>query len=614
MNKKTFKEITCVLNKKQTIRLIGLGIMILIGGILETLGVGSVIPLVQAIVNADEMKKNKWVILIMDDFHISDMNHFIILLLITVIMVFVVKNVFLLLLAYVQAQFVNDNQQKVGSYMLEEYLNRPYEFYLNADIPTIFRILDGDIPSVFTMLMSMISMVTEVVVTACLFVVVFLIDYKMTLFMMGMLIIMTLVITKILKPRLNKLGQDRIDIQSQSGRWRTKAMYGIKDVKVLGHEHFFADYYSKLTKKGVKVSVGYTVLNNAPAKIIETTAIGGILLYIAIAISNGISAASLLPQITAFGVAAVRLIPSINRINTHMTNIAYCQPSLDYVYEHVDFTKYKSMGRYVPDKPKDEAPIEVDDDIKLEDISYRYPNTEKFILDHADMTVPIGKSVGVVGPSGAGKSTAIDIFLGLLRPQEGRVECHDRNVMDNYRSWLSHVGYIPQTIYLSDDSIRDNIAFGVPKDEIDDERIWQVLREAQMEEFVKKLPDGLDTSTGDRGIRISGGERQRLGIARALYHNPEVLVFDEATSALDNATEKAVMEAIDSFHGRKTMLIIAHRLNTIENCDYIYRVENGKITLEKDNTGKNSTGSSDTSEKSVLNNNAGRDSKESSKV
>ena len=156
--------------------------------------------------------------------------------------------------------------------------------------------------------------------------------------------------------------------------------------------------------------------------------------------------------------------------------------------------------------------------------------------------------------------------------------------MDNYRSWLSHIGYIPQTIYLSDDSIRDNIAFGVPEEEIDDDRIWQVLKEAQMEEFVKKLPDGLDTSTGDRGIRISGGERQRLGIARALYHNPDVLVFDEATSALDNATEKAVMEAIESFHGKKTMLIIAHRLNTIENCDYIYKVENGKITLEKDNT------------------------------
>lgn len=586
MNRNTLKEITCVLNKKQTIKLIGLGVMILIGGLLETLGVGSVLPLVQAIINEDKMKHNKWVIMIMNQFNIADMNHFVILLLVAVIMVFVIKNVFLLFLSYIQAKFVNENQQQVGSYMLEEYLNRPYEFYLNADIPTIFRILDGDIPRVFQLLMAMISMVTEIVVTICLFIVVFVIDYKMTLFMMGMLLIMTFVITKVLKPRLNKIGKESIEIQSVAGRWRTKAVYGIKDLKVLGHEHFFASFYDKHTKRGVKVSVEYNVLNNMPGKIIETASIGGILLYIALCISNGISAAQLLPQITAFGVAAVRLIPSINRINTYMTNIAYCQPSLDYVYKNVDFTKYKEIGRYVPDKPKNPKPVVIDNDIEMKDITYKYPNTQKYILNHADMTVPYGKSVGVVGPSGAGKSTVIDIFLGLLRPEKGVIECSGRDVMDNYSSWLSHIGYIPQVIYLSDDSIRDNIAFGVPEEDIDDDRIWQVLREAQLDVFVKKLPEGLDTSTGDRGIRISGGERQRLGIARALYHNPDILVFDEATSALDNVTEKAVMEAINSFHGKKTMVIIAHRLNTIENCDLIYRVENGNIALEKDNIRK----------------------------
>ncbi len=583
MNRNTLKEITSVLNKQQTIRLIGLGIMILIGGLLETLGVGSVLPLVNAITNEEKMRHNEYVILIMKIFHISDMNHFIIFLLITVILIFLIKNVFLLLLSYVQAKFVNENQQCVGSYMLEEYLNRPYEFYLNADIPTIFRILDGDIPRVFQLLMAMISMVTEIVVTVCLFVVVFLIDYKMTVFMMGMLLLMTTVINKILKPRLNKIGKESIEIQSLAGRWRTKAVYGIKDLKVLGHEHFFASFYDKHTKRGVKVSVEYNVLNNMPGKIIETASIGGILFYIAVCIMNGVSANELLPQISAFGVAAVRLIPSINRINTYMTNIAYCQPSLDYVYKNVDFSKYKAMGKFVPDKPQNPEPVTLNDDIYLKGISYKYPNTTKLILNKADMMIPLGRSVGVVGPSGAGKSTVIDVFLGLLKPEDGVIECGGRNVMDNYQSWLSHIGYIPQVIYLSDDSIRDNIAFGVPEDEISDDRIWEVLREAQLDRFVEKLPDGLDTSTGDRGIRISGGERQRLGIARALYHNPEILVFDEATSALDNVTEKAVMEAINSFHGKKTMVIIAHRLNTIENCDMIYRVENGNITLDKDN-------------------------------
>ncbi len=193
------------------------------------------------------------------------------------------------------------------------------------------------------------------------------------------------------------------------------------------------------------------------------------------------------------------------------------------------------------------------------------------------MIVPYGKSVGIMGPSGAGKSTIVDILLGLLKIREGSITCDGVNIFDNYPAWLAQIGYIPQSIYLIDESIRNNIAFGIAEKEIDDDCIWQALEEAQLKEFIKGLPEGLDTTIGDRGIRISGGQRQRLGIARALYHNPEILVFDEATSALDNETEAAVMEAINSFHGRKTMVIIAHRLNTIEKCDIIYKVDAGKI-------------------------------------
>jgi len=198
------------------------------------------------------------------------------------------------------------------------------------------------------------------------------------------------------------------------------------------------------------------------------------------------------------------------------------------------------------------------------------------------MEIPVGKSVGIVGGSGAGKTTIVDVLLGLLQIEEGTITCDGIEVMNQYQNWLSHIGYIPQTIYMLDDSIRNNIAFGVNEKDIDDNRIWEVLAEAQLKEFIESLPEGLDTQIGERGVRISGGQRQRIGIARALYHNPELLIFDEATSALDNDTETAIMEAIEKLHGRKTMVIIAHRLRTIENCDRIYRVENGKMTLEKD--------------------------------
>lgn len=581
MNKDIWKKLSCILNKKQQRQVWGLGVMILIGGLLEMLGVSMILPLANAILDVEGMKQNKYVQMVCNFLHIENMNSFILLLLIVLIFIFVIKNAYLLFLAYVQAKFVSSSQHKAGSYMLEEYLNRPYEFYLNADIPTIFRILDSDIPRAFQLLLSIIKLATELVVAVCLFVLMLVIDFPMTMTMMVLLLLMSFIIVKILKPRLNSLGKENQEVQSIAGRWRTKAVYGIKDVKVLNKEHFFASFYEKHTRRGMELTVKYSVANNLPRAIIETTCMAGVLAYLAICIAAGLNVKNLLTSVTAFAVAVIRLMPSMNRINTYLTDIAYYEPSLDYVYRHVDFTNYKEIGYYVNTPPKDEKPLVIDSDIVLKDITYSYPNTEKKILDHANMTVPYGKSVGVVGPSGAGKSTAIDIFLGLLNPQEGSICCGDRNVLNNHPSWLSHIGYIPQAIYLSDDSIRDNIAFGVDKDKIDDKRVWEVLEEAQMKKFVEALPEGLDTSIGDRGVRVSGGERQRLGIARALYHNPEILVFDEATSALDSATEKAVMEAVNSFHGKKTMVIIAHRLNTIEKCDVIYKVENGKITEQK---------------------------------
>ncbi|MCX4315549.1 MAG: ATP-binding cassette domain-containing protein, partial [Lachnospiraceae bacterium] len=220
-------------------------------------------------------------------------------------------------------------------------------------------------------------------------------------------------------------------------------------------------------------------------------------------------------------------------------------------------------------------------EITLQNISYSYPNSEQHVLEHAQMSVPVGKSVGIVGTSGAGKTTAVDIMLGLLNPQEGQVLADGVDVMSVYTEWLSHIGYIPQTIFMLDDTIRANVAFGLAREEQTDEQVWYALQEAQLAEFVRSLPEGLDTQIGERGVRLSGGQRQRIGIARALYTNPELLIFDEATSALDNETEAAIMESINSLHGRKTMVIIAHRLQTIEGCDMVYRVKDGRIERER---------------------------------
>lgn len=572
--KKLFK----IFNKKQKVKIFGLGIMILIGGVLETLGVSMILPLVTAMMDLENMAKSQYVIRICEILSIENMDHFVIFLLFSVVAIFVIKNIYLLVQTYVQAKFVNKEQAKAVSYMLEEYLNRPYEFYLNADFPTVFRTIDSDVPKVFTVLLEYTRLATEGVVALCLCTVLIIVDFKMTLLMAAILFGMTVIIIKLIKPTLSRMGSRTQALQSQMGKWRLQSIYGIKDVKVLNKESYFVDNFRKYAHENADLTSSYAVFNNTPRLLIETMCVAGILSYLAFSIFKGENVTNLIPQISTFAVAAIRLMPSVTRMNTYITNIAFFEPAVSYVYESVDFTSYKKYGRYISKSKSDEQEIIIKDAIKMEDVSYKYPNTDKLILDRINMNIPVGKSVGIMGPSGSGKTTAVDVLLGLLKIEDGRISCGGRDIFDNYPSWLSHIGYIPQTIFLTDQPIRENVAFGVAPNEIDDNRVWEVIKEAQLTGYVEGLENGIYTPIGDRGIRMSGGQRQRLGIARALYHNPEILIFDEATSALDTDTETAIMEAVDSFHGRKTLIIIAHRLRTIENCDIILKVDEGKVT------------------------------------
>ena len=571
------KKLNYILDRKQKIHLCILAVMIFIGGLLETLSVSALLPVVWMIIDPVKAGNNRIVQAVMQVLGIRDVRSLMIPLLVGMVFMYIFKNLFLLALANEQSRFICYNRNKIISKVLREFLNRPYEFYLDADIPTVFRLTDSDIPHVFTMMMAMISLASECVVFVMLSAVLLLTNWQMLLFLVVVFGLITFVMLVVLKPRISCLGSANQKIQTRIAKWRIQAIYGIKDVKVLHRESFFADNYEESGKVGASVSRKYTVLNTIPRLFIETIFICSILLFLIIQILLGNDISNMIPMFTVFGLAAVRLMPSVNRINTAITEISYCSPCLDYVYENMninELSKKTNQALLPVDPDKD---MQLRREIVLKDITYAYPNTEKKIFDHADMVVPCGKSVGIMGPSGAGKSTIVDILLGLLKIQGGAITCDGVNIFDNYPAWLSQIGYIPQSIYLVDESIRNNIAFGIADEEIDDERIWAVLEEAQLKDFILTLPDGLDTTIGDRGVRISGGQRQRLGIARALYHNPSILVFDEATSALDNDTEAAVMEAINSFHGKKTMVIIAHRLNTIEKCDIVYKVDEGKI-------------------------------------
>lgn len=573
-----FKKLNYILDKRQKINIVVLAVMIFIGGILETLSISAMLPVVWVIIDAESVQQNKYCQWAMNFLHLQDMHEFIITLLALLMIMYLLKNAYLLWLTSEQNRFISGNRNKIISQVLREFLNRPYEFYLDADIPTVFRLTDSDIPNVFSILMALISLASETVVFVLICGVLVATDWRLVLFLVIISGIVTIVMFKVLKPRLNKLGITNQAIQSRIAKWRIQAIYGIKDVKVLHRESFFADNYESNGKIGARLNQKYAVINAMPRLLIESIFMVSILGYLIVCVAAGDDMKQMIPTLTAFGLAAVRLMPCVNRINTYLTDISYFRPCLDYVYENMNINEISKKTNQTLLPVDETKTMQLKNRIELKNIVYAYPNTDTLIFDHADMTVPCGKSVGIMGPSGAGKSTIVDILLGLLKVHEGQILCDGDNVFDNYPAWLSQIGYIPQSIYLVDEPIRNNIAFGIADDEIDDNRIWQVLEEAQLKEFIQTLPEGLDTAIGDRGVRLSGGQRQRLGIARALYHNPEILVFDEATSALDNETEAAVMEAINSFHGKKTMVIIAHRLNTIEKCDIIYKVEGGKIT------------------------------------
>ncbi len=581
------QKVSYLFDRKQKRQIAGLALLILIGGLLETVGVSMLLPVVQAIMDPEQLMENELVGKVTKALHIETSRQLIILMLGALIALYVVKNAYLLFQTYVQNTFVTRNRNRMISRVMREFLNRPYEEYLGADIPTVFRLTDSDIPNAFQLILVMIQMVTEIVVAGFLCIVLVVVSPVMSLFIFCIFLGMTLMITKVLKPRLNAIGHKNQQIQSRIAKWRIQSIYGLKDVKVLHREEFFVRNYYESGAIGADVARNYAVFNNLPRLLIETIFMASMLLFIMLYMLRGGNITVLIPQLSAFAVAGIRVMPGTNRINTYLSEIAYSQPCLDYLYENLTANMKMDVNGSVTGLARgggaqtQEARTHLQDKIVLDHITYAYPNTEKNIFTDAHMEVKKGQSVGIMGPSGAGKSTVVDILLGLLRVQAGTITCDGVNIFDNYADWLSKIGYIPQSIYLIDESIRDNIAFGIDGDKIDDRRIWEVLEEAQLKEFVEELPEGLDTTIGDRGVRISGGQRQRLGIARALYHNPEILVFDEATSALDNDTEKAVMDAINNFHGRKTMVIIAHRLNTIAKCDVIYKVDGEKIVETK---------------------------------
>ena len=491
------------------------------------------------------------------------------------IVTFAVKNVFLFVQQKLTFAFVYTNQFRTSERMMRNYLRRGYEFYLNADTAVVQRSITSDVNNMYALILALLQLLSDGVVS--LFVVSYCLmaNGLMTMLLAFSLVALMAAIKKVLKPVMHKAGEDNQNYYSSLFKWISQTVQGIKEVKIICKEQYFVDEYRKCGKGYVDAVQRYSLYNNVPKLLIETVCIGVMMGYMIVLTLTGTSTENMLEVLSTLAAAAFVLLPAVNRINNQINSIAYFEPFFmgvsDNLQEEIEDDRVDMSFAAEAEK------LPLERSIELRDITYAYPNTEKLIFDHAELEIAIGSAVGIVGTSGAGKSTIVDVLLGLLEVRSGAIYADGVDVKTCYRAFLKNIGYIPQMIFMLDDTIRRNVAFGVHDQDIDEERIWEVLREAQLDEFVKSLPEGLDTGIGERGIRLSGGQRQRIGIARALYYDPEVLILDEATSALDNDTEAAIMDSINRLHGRKTLVIIAHRLQTIEKCDVVYRVEDGKI-------------------------------------
>ena len=581
---KIIKKMNLLLDRKQKRSMVWIVLMMLVGGVLESLGVTMLVPIITVVIDPVQVERNKYLSAIYDALGLENTTQFAVVMLVAFVGIIVLKNVYLFFQQKVQLRFVYTNQFATSRRMMINFMQRPYEYYLNADTSVIQRNITSDVNNMYGLILSCLQLCSECIVFACLVGVLLAIDAQMIIMVAVLMVALLFLIKKVLKPIMVRAGQDNQDYYSGLYKWIEQSVMGIKEIKIANKENYFINEYAKCGAGYVNSVQKYNIYNATPRLLIETVCIAGMISYFIVIILRGAQVTELLPQLSALAMAAMRLLPSVNRINNYQTSISYFEPFFMGVSENLQEEIHDKKVSYAAEdylQKKEVEKLEIKKEISLQDITYKYPHTDVLIFDHADMVIPVGNSVGIVGTSGAGKTTIVDILLGLLQIESGRILADGVEVREHYESWLKNIGYIPQTIFMIDSTIRKNVAFGYAEDEIDDEKVWRALKEAQLDEFVRGLPEGLDTSIGERGIRISGGQRQRIGIARALFEDPEVLVLDEATSALDNETEAAIMDSINRLHGRKTLIIIAHRLQTIEKCDMVYRVENGKATRER---------------------------------
>ncbi len=575
----TFKKLLFFLTIRERKRAGLLLIMILIMALLDMIGVASILPFIAVLTNPGLIETNSFLnnmFKFLNEFGIENNDQFLFILGIIVFVLLILSLTFKAITTYFQTRFVQMREYTISKSLVEGYLRQPYSWFLDhhsAELGTnilseVGRIISGG-------MRPLMEIISRSVVSVALIVLLIIADPKLALLTSLFLGLFYGIIFFSIRTYLNRIGKKRLKSNEIRFLSISEAFGAVKEVKVSGLEQIYLKHFSNSAEIFARTQVSSSILSQLPRFFLEAIAFGGIMLIILYKMTQTGSFNDALPIISLYVFAGYRLMPSLQQIYRSLTLLTFAGPVIDKLYNDKKNLKNVLIN-------KDEEILGFNKSIKLNNLYYNYPNASRTALKDINLNIPAKTTVGLIGPTGSGKTTMVDIILGLLEAQKGTLEVDGKIITNqNSRSWQQSIGYVPQHIYLSDDTVADNIAFGVDHKDINQIKIEKVSKIANLHQFVMdELPQKYLTTIGERGIRLSGGQRQRIGIARALYHNPKLLILDEATSALDNETEKSVMNSINNLSNNITIIIIAHRLNTVKNCDIIFKLENGRLVKQ----------------------------------
>ncbi len=576
---KISKKIFAVLTFSERKKFIVLSGFSIIAAILEVFGVALILPFISITADPKIIEEDHRLQLVYDYLNFSNFNNFIIFLAVIYLVFLIFSQIFKAAITFFQLKFIFNREASISKRLLESYLKQPYSWFLDKHSGDLGKSILSEVSeAIHYSIFPFLKLISQSSLTIILIILIIVVDPYVAILSTIFLIFLNQIIFNRLKQGISEKG--KLKVKSNKRRFTSvvEAFGAIKEIKLNGIERIYTERFNHSAKRFANTNASIQIISVIPKYLLETFTFGFLILFILISIVNGLNLSEMLPTLTLYAFALLRLIPSAQQIFASLSKIHFSDTGLDVILKQI---KNDNDGKLISNHKRK---FEIKKVIDIKNLTFSYSESSQLALNNINLSIPLSSKIGLVGYTGSGKTTLVDIILGLLKPKLGNIIIDDKKIdSSNLREWQNSIGYVPQQIYLSDQTIAENIAFGLSLSQLDMIKVKKAAKMAKIDEFIlNELEDQYLTKVGERGVRLSGGQKQRIGIARALYNNPRLLILDEATSALDNITEKQVMDAITSEFNNMTMIIIAHRLNTVRMCDCIYLLNEGQITHSGD--------------------------------